>query len=174
MAKGIKESYQSVLDKISALQKKASSLRDNEKKRVVVEMRKLVELYDVQPAELFSNAKPAPDADAPAPRKRAKRVLFPKYRDPVTGKTWNGHGKRPLWLVGVDDKEAYLITEADAGDAAAKPKGTRAGRKSNVDKVIADVKSKRGRSPKRQTSGTMDSPPKTDDIPVPATPSPTD
>ncbi|MDR1661916.1 MAG: H-NS histone family protein [Azoarcus sp.] len=182
-------SYQSLLDKISALQKKASSLRDNEKRRVIAEMRKLIELYDMQPAELFSNARPSAAgkssvagkssavgkpvvADKPTRGKRAKRVLFPKYRDPATGKTWNGHGKRPFWLVG--DRDAYLIDkQADAGDLAAKPKrqtraktGSAAGRKSSVDKVIADVKRGRkgAKSPKRQTSVKADAPPpETDD-----------
>jgi DNA-binding protein H-NS len=158
------DSYQSLLGKISALQKRASSLRDNEKKRVIAEMRKLIALYDVQPFELFSDAKPS------AVGKRSKRILFPKYQDPATGKTWNGHGKRPFWLVG--DKEAYLIDrQADAGDTAARPKRktpTKKSRKSSVDKVIADVtKTRKGRSPKRQTSGTVDSPPETGNIPAP-------
>ena len=169
------DSYQSLLGKISALQKRASSLRDNEKKRVIAEMRKLIALYDVQPVELFSDAKPSA-AGKPTPSKRSKRILFPKYQDPVTGKTWNGHGKRPFWLVG--DKEAYLIDkQADGSGAAARPKKktqAKKSRKSSVDKVIADVtKTRKGRSPKRQTSGTVDSLPETGDTPAPLAPPPT-
>lgn len=137
-------SYQLLLDKISVLQKKASSLRENEKRRVVVEMRKLIELYEVQPAELFSDAKPLITSKPSAAvklisGKRAKRVLSPKYRDPATGKTWNGHGKRPFWLVG--DKEAYLIDKeaGAAGDAARSKKGAkspkRAGKRKTAQKV---------------------------------------
>jgi DNA-binding protein H-NS len=115
------ESYQSILAKISIFQKKAEALRENEKKLVLVEMRKLVEMYDIQSAELFSAVKPKPPA--PARRKRTVVQKLPKYRDPATGKTWNGHGKRPFWLVG--DKEAYLMTEEEALLIAAKPKAKR-------------------------------------------------
>ena len=102
------DSYQSILDKISVLQKKASALRETEKKRAIAEMRKLIGLYDVQPAELFSDV-PPPVVGKPAPAPR-KRIRPPRYRDPATGKTWTGLGKRPGWLVG--DKDAYLIGAA--------------------------------------------------------------
>ena len=114
------ESYQSILAKISVLHKKASELRESEKKRAVAEMRKLIELYDVKASELFSNAPAAAGRAVSAP---AKKAAPPKYRDPATGKTWSGRGKRPTWLVG--DKDAYLI-DAPAGLAGkaqkAKPK----------------------------------------------------
>jgi DNA-binding protein H-NS len=112
-------SYQSILAKISVLQKKASTLRETEKKRVVTEIRRLIELHDIQPAELFSNAKSATRKSPSAPGK--KRFRPPKYQDPATGKTWNGLGKRPGWLVG--DKETYLIaTQAGTVDDTSKPK----------------------------------------------------
>ena len=113
------DSYQSILDKISVLQKKASALRETEKKRAIAEMRKLIGLYDVQPAELFSDApSPVVGKQAPAPK---KRIRPPKYRDPATGKTWNGLGKRPGWLVG--DKDAYFMdAPVEATSKTVKPK----------------------------------------------------
>ncbi|MDR0578965.1 MAG: H-NS histone family protein [Candidatus Accumulibacter sp.] len=122
-------SYDSILTKISMLQKRASSLRENEKRHVIAEMRKLVGIYEIQPAELFSNAK-APSAKASIAGKAlslsgklsAKRVLPPKYRDPATGKTWNGHGKRPFWLP-VDNREAFLIdAQSEGAGSGVKPK----------------------------------------------------
>jgi DNA-binding protein H-NS len=120
-------SHQSILAKISILQKKMEALRENEKKLVVAEIRKLIEIYGVRPSELFPDVKPGPVAAA---RKRAssKRIVSPKppkYRDPATGKTWNGHGKRPFWLVG--DRDAYLMTAQEISSAV-KPK-TRARKK---------------------------------------------
>jgi DNA-binding protein H-NS len=124
------DSYQSILAKISVLEKKASALRDTEKKRVITEIRKLVELHDIQAVELFSEVKPRigrpPAADKPAGKKSVvrksgaapkKRFRPPKYQDPATGKTWNGLGKKPLWLVG--DRDAFLIDPqaAASGDA---------------------------------------------------------
>jgi DNA-binding protein H-NS len=105
------DKYQSILDKISVLQKKASALQDTEKNRAIAKIRKLIELHNIQSAELFSGAKLV--IDKPVTRKpvtaRGKKVLPPKYRDPATGKTWNGHGKPPLWLAGVSDRERFLI-----------------------------------------------------------------
>jgi DNA-binding protein H-NS len=128
------DSYQSLLGKISVLQRKASALRETEKKRVIAEIRRLIDLYDVQSAEVFSDAKPragrpasrsAPtfvSAPASAKGKQVHPSKPPKYRDPATGKTWNGHGKTPLWLVGVDDRTAYLIdAQAEAASNPVKP-----------------------------------------------------
>ena len=119
------ESYQSMLEKISVLQRKASALRENEKKRAVGEIRKLIELYDIQPEELFLHNDRNSAISSPIIRKstRSKKstARVPKYRDPVSGKTWIGLGKRPKWLVG--DKEAYLITAQDGvSESAAKVK----------------------------------------------------
>ncbi len=35
--------------------------------------------------------------------------VAPKYRDPVSGKTWTGRGVAPKWIAG-KDREAFLIT----------------------------------------------------------------
>ncbi len=34
-----------------------------------------------------------------SPKKAKKQPSPPKYRDPASGKTWTGHGKRPGWFV---------------------------------------------------------------------------
>jgi DNA-binding protein H-NS len=171
------DSYQSLLDRISVLQKKASALRETEKKRVVSEIRKLIDQYDVQPAELFSDAKPRPGrppsaaasvsaapstggrgrgkpgrpANSAKPAKSAKPSKLskpPKYQDPVTGKTWNGHGKTPFWLVNVSDRTAFLIdaqAESTSDMDMAKPKETQkikgvVGRKPKAPKGTAKQK----------------------------------
>jgi DNA-binding protein H-NS len=163
------DSYQSLLDKISMLQKKASVLRETKKKRVVAEIRRQIELYDVQPAELFSNVKPRAGRPASASvpvsaRGRQVRQIKPskppKYRDPATGKTWNGHGKTPLWLVGISDRSAYLIdAQADAASAinvAAKPQEKvqkakpAAGRKPKAAKGTVRRGAKRETAPKAE------------------------
>lgn len=49
----------------------------------------------------------------------------PKYRDPATGKTWSGHGKRPGWIVAAAGKlQPFLIAPA-AGSARVAPKATK-------------------------------------------------
>ena len=144
------DSYQSMLEKISVLQKKASALRENEKKRAVSEMRKLIALYDIEPDELFSRNERNSEKPSPAVGKttRAKRNVSraPKYRDPATGKTWIGLGKRPRWLVG--DKEAYLISSQEgASESTAKPK------KAAPAKAKTTVKTKTKGASKRTVKG---------------------
>jgi DNA-binding protein H-NS len=177
------DSYQSLLDKISTLQKKASALRETAKKRVIAEIRKLIEQYDVQPAELFSDTKPRvgrpPSVSAPAASsvpstrgrparqsklsKPAKPSKPPKYRDPATGKTWNGHGKTPLWLAGVSDRTAFLIeAQAEAASDMAKPKGAgkakgAVGRKPKAPKGTAKQKRAGKREMALQAEGFGDS-----------------
>jgi DNA-binding protein H-NS len=41
-------------------------------------------------------------------KKKAKNPTQPKYQNPVDGKTWTGHGRPPLWIVG--NRAAFLIT----------------------------------------------------------------
>lgn len=36
--------------------------------------------------------------------------VAPKYRDPLTGKTWTGRGKTPAWI-GAGNKDAFLISQ---------------------------------------------------------------
>lgn len=55
-------------------------------------------------AEVFPSAKPKLSDVRVVGEKRA-----PKYRDPSTGKTWAGVGKRPHWLKGVTDLSPFAI-----------------------------------------------------------------
>lgn len=163
------DSYQATMDRISVLQRQALALRDAEKKRVIPEIRKLIETYDVQPAELFSNTKPRAGkpvsvslpASISAKGKQLRQSKPAKYRDPATGKTWNGHGKTPLWLVGVSDRTAYLIdAPADAASTTAKPQKARAaaGRKAGTAKGAAKPKraARRETAPKAAESAISD------------------
>lgn len=41
------------------------------------------------------------------------RSAAPKYKDPVSGKTWNGRGTSPSWLLG-KNRDDFLIPVGDA------------------------------------------------------------
>ena len=112
------ETYHAVMAKMATLQKRAQALLDAEKSRVLVEMRKVISLYNIQSSELYSaDGKAITSQAAGRPAKVVKKlVLQPKYRDPTTGKTWNGHGKRPFWLG--ENPEDFLI---DKPQPAQKP-----------------------------------------------------
>jgi hypothetical protein len=50
--------------------------------------------------------------DAPTPRRRGpgkkQKAASVKYRDPASGKTWSGRGRKPSWLRG--DADQYLVS----------------------------------------------------------------
>jgi len=50
--------------------------------------------------------------------KTPKVVHPPKYRDPVTGRTWSGRGHQPHWIEG--NKDDYLIKESKPKHVAKK------------------------------------------------------
>ncbi|KVW05811.1 hypothetical protein WK91_34545 [Burkholderia cepacia] len=54
----------------------------------------------------------------------AKRTLKPKYRDPETGNTWHGFGKRPACFKGIKNLDDYLIDASKKSAATAKKKGS--------------------------------------------------
>ncbi|MDR1710055.1 MAG: H-NS histone family protein [Candidatus Accumulibacter sp.] len=159
-------SRQSEQAKISALKKQLAALQKKGKPRVIAEMREQIENYGIQPAELFPGAaaKPAVAVKAAAvkaaPGRRAapgKKPLPPKFQDPATGRTWNGHGKRPLWMPKDRSKDsAFLI--AGAADAPKKrgPKPKSPAAKAALAKAVKKLKAgkakaapaKRGPKPK--------------------------
>ncbi|HSA48440.1 MAG TPA: H-NS histone family protein [Candidatus Competibacteraceae bacterium] len=62
-------------------------------------------------AALLALLEEDPGVPAKNPAK-APVVSFPKYRDPATGKTWSGKGKRPQWF-DADRAEDFLIAQND-------------------------------------------------------------
>jgi len=60
-----------------------------ERKDAIAKSRDLVTNYSLAPSDVFPRFKGS---------KVKGTVVAPKYRDPVTGKTWSGRGKPPLWI----------------------------------------------------------------------------
>ncbi len=67
----------------------------------------------------------------------AKRTLKPKYRDPVTGDTWHGYGKRPASLKSVKNLDDYLIDPSQKRKKPAKKSVKQSGEKSGDTKAQA-------------------------------------
>lgn len=64
--------------------------------QALAEVRELVSKYQMTESDIFGG-------------KKGKRVKVPpKYRDPVSGKTWSGRGRAPKWIDG-KDREQFLI-----------------------------------------------------------------
>lgn len=103
-----RQSYETIQKQIAKLQAQAKALeaaRDNKKARAVGKVRALMKKLGVSMADM-STAAPAKGrrgpAKASAPRKAGARKstgkVAPKFQDPVSGSTWTGRGRAPVWL----------------------------------------------------------------------------
>ena len=126
------KTYSDVKAAIDKLQARAEELRQAEKAGVVSRIREAIAVYGITAAELGlagGGARSAARSSVAAPAPKGQ-VGVAKYRDPVSGKTWTGRGKPPLWIVGAKDRDAFLINGAGrAGSEAAAPKRGRGGKR---------------------------------------------
>ena len=84
----------------AALEDQIESRKEAEKKHVCGEIVKVMTQYgvDIDYLAAFIGVK----------YKRRGSKAKPKYKDPMTGKTWSGRGKTPVWIRGKDFKK-FLI-----------------------------------------------------------------
>jgi DNA-binding protein H-NS len=90
-------SYAELKAQADALIKQAEEIRRVENKEVIAEIRAAIREHGITADQL---------GFAPA-GKGSRKTAPAKYRDPVTGKTWSGRGRTPLWLDG--PREVYAL-----------------------------------------------------------------
>lgn len=106
--------YKELKDQISKLQKSAEEAKAREIKKALDTARELIETYEMTAEQLgLIAAKPV----------KPKVITPPKYRDPATGKTWNGIGKRPAWIVAAGADTTKLLIPAAEKAVAPAPQG---------------------------------------------------
>jgi len=115
--------YRQIRNQIAELEKKADAARRIEAARVIAKIRAQVAKFDLKPDDIFGEGTVVASvaASSVAKAKPAKKVMPPKYQDPKTGKTWNGRGKPPGWIVEatkLGKRDAFLITRPGAVSAA--------------------------------------------------------
>ena len=98
MAATLKE----LLDQKAALEQKISELRASEMASAISKIHELIEEFGLTQEDIFTRTSSA------KARKTSTAKVPPKYRDPVSGKTWSGRGLAPKWLAG-RDKSEFLI-----------------------------------------------------------------
>lgn len=81
-----------------------------EKIAVARTIRQLMEFWQIEPHELATRGRAAPEPLAPPAE------VQPKYRHPVTGETWDGQGSQPQWLRDALLKEGLLVEELRIGE----------------------------------------------------------
>ena len=84
-----KKSYQEILQEIDALKAQAEAVRKAEIAAVIEDVRAKVRAYNLTARDLGLSAEQGRGTRQPS---------APKYRDPVSGKTWTGRGVHPTWL----------------------------------------------------------------------------
>lgn len=87
--------YAELLRQREMLEQQIAAMREAEVAGVVRHLRVLIEEFGLTQEEIFPLAKP----------KHEKHQGEPKYRDPVSGRTWTGRGRLPDWIKGQDRKK---------------------------------------------------------------------
>lgn len=82
------------------MKKKAASARSAELEDAKARIIEIMNTYGLTLADL-------PVGFVKSKLKKTKTIAA-KYKDPVSGATWTGRGRAPLWLKG-KDKDAFLI-----------------------------------------------------------------
>ncbi|MGY6272945.1 H-NS histone family protein [Achromobacter denitrificans] len=108
---------QSDIDKLEA--KKAKLIRDKAIPDIIAKMRAVgVTPKDIEAHWGAVTVKRARSLSGTSTAKAGKSSRPAKYRDPASGETWSGMGKRPFWLRDAEDagrsREEFLIDRAAA------------------------------------------------------------
>jgi DNA-binding protein H-NS len=93
-------SYRELLKQREALQRQIDAAQEQEVAAAIEKVREIINEYSLTPEQVFAqpNAKRGPKPGAkPA-----------KYCDPVSGATWSGMGREPLWIKG-QSREQFVI-----------------------------------------------------------------
>ena len=98
--------------KVTELREQLAQQRNNERAQAISSAKELIKTFQLTATDLGLSGK-----KSPARKERAigdKRMsVAPKYKDPISGKTWTGRGKTPAWLAAQlaagRNKQDYLI-----------------------------------------------------------------
>ena len=141
--------YKSIKAQIAKLEKQAEELRKKEIKGVILKIQGHIQEYGLTAQDLgFKTV-------APAKKLKTGSVLAAKYRDPLSGKTWTGRGKPPLWIAEAfkaGKKDDYLIDKPEAPAA----KSTTPSKQKTASPSKAKVPVKK--SPKKVPTDTVTAP----------------
>ena len=92
-------SYQDILSQIEDLKRKAEDVRKQEMAGAVAEIKRMMAQFGITVDDL---------GGARASKGRGRAGGNAKYRDPASGKTWSGRGRRPGWAVELESQGKSL------------------------------------------------------------------
>jgi DNA-binding protein H-NS len=87
-------SYQEIINQIESLKQQAEEARKQELASAIAEVKRIMSQFGITPADLGFSGR--------AGKAKSKGTSVAKYRDPASGKTWSGRGRRPAWVVAME------------------------------------------------------------------------
>ena len=186
--------YRDVKKQIAELEKQAEILRKAEAAKAIANIRTQIARFDLKPSDLFDHIMPVSTDLAIASSSEPIASVLPgiaakitsakkpraaaKYMDPVSRKTWNGHGKAPSWIK-VGNRDDFLIAKVRANlnapavktKAVAKP-APKASSKTAEPKAQAKPVTKAAAKPAAKLSAAKALPAKKPAAVAPANPAP--
>ena len=95
-------SYQEILSQIEDLKRKAEDVRQQEMAGAIAEIKRLMAQFGVTSEDLGLTGR------AGAVKGKTRGTVAAKYRDPISGKTWTGRGRRPGWVLDLEGQGKNL------------------------------------------------------------------
>lgn len=95
-----------LLEQRNELDQQIEEARSNAKSAAIVEVKKLVALFELTPQDIGLGKRDG--ALAPSGRGGPRGPVAPRFRDPESGATWSGRGKAPRWIAGKDRAEFVI------------------------------------------------------------------
>jgi DNA-binding protein H-NS len=77
----------------AALEAQIKAARKAENAEAIAQVKALIAEHGLTQQDIFGGAKRG---------RKASGSVAPKYKDPISGKTWSGRGKAPKWIDGKD------------------------------------------------------------------------
>lgn len=93
-------SYRDLLKQHAELQREIDAAHEKEITLAIEKVWELVREYSLTPEQIFSERKGKSEL--------GRGTKPAKYRDPVSGATWSGMGREPLWIK-EQPRERFLI-----------------------------------------------------------------
>lgn len=143
----------SIRKQIAALEQKATDITRAQNKKVIEQIKGLIEKHQLTAADLGFGVEGGGvtrvlKTTKRAGAKKAAKVGVPIYRDPKSGKTWTGRGKPPNWIAKAKDRTRFLIDGTSGSDA---PVASTAAPARKGGRKQAAVASRKGAASKRAT-----------------------
>lgn len=99
------ERYLDMIKQYQSLKREIARIRQRETQQIISCIVEMMVVYEIDPHDVEV-------ALSKRQRGGGRSKATPRYMDPVTGRTWTGRGRRPLWMGG-RDPEDFLLPETD-------------------------------------------------------------